>query len=1296
MSGRLGDVDRLGPYRRLRSLGSGVPGTVFLAEGPAGRVALRVLSARRPGSPASIGRFEREVDAALRIVHPSVVRTLAHDVLYVDGRERHVLVTEYVEGRTLRELLGVWGRAPEALVREIARQTAAGLEAIHAAGGVHGNLALQNVIVTEDHRVRIMDPGVACLVDEASGRGSGADTVGPAPPVTSEPSHRASTRVERDLGAFGALLYELLTGEPPWPARIAPAARGGPGDRIPPRVDTRRPEVSAFLTELVHALLTRPPAAGLATGHAVCAVLAGEERSAWWVDRSRALAGESRGQPRVPVRRATPLHGRRAELALLVRGWERACAGEGNVVHVVGEAGSGKTRLVDEFLRGIDAAGAHRLYGSYAAGSGLGGVSDALLARFGSAGLEDALRPYVPAAPALLPALAAILRRELPPAGAAPLSDEALEAVLVQLLRGLAAERPVVWVVEDLHGAAPAAVRRVLALGRALDGHRVLLVLTSRGVVPGQGLAALCAPPRGLRCVLRRLGAPHVTRFLEDALGNRSLAARLGARIASASDGIPFFVVELLRSLEERGALVELPGGKWVEAGPIEALVLPAAIRDLVAARLADLTRSERTVLDVAALQGHEFDPTLTAEVLGREAIDVLQDLARLERRSGILHLQGRRCRFDHHAIRTLIRDELPPSLCEAYHAGLADAILRCAAAGPDGAPDGATCVVLCEHLLRGGRGAAALAYLPTALDHLESCHLQDEAVALGERALAADGLLAGAGRCELLRRTASTLHPLGRPEHERRILDEAVRVADAAGDPALGAAVRGDLGRLLQRTARYEEAAAVLGLAIEQARRAGARAVRIRAEGRLGDVRYAQGRLRAARRHYECQQRLAAAAGDALAQAQAIGNLGTVLADQRRYREARACFERHLAVAQAAGDEAGVRAVHGNLGALLATEGRYDEARAHLERHLAHSLAMGDRRGESRAVGSLGYVAGMQGRWPEALQRHERHLALAREIGDRRGEGTATANLGNVFVNLGRFEDARTCFEDWLEIAREIESPGGEARANGQLGFVCLVESRLAEARRYLERWLDLARGLGDGVGASQAQGYLGDIALEEGRFESARVHYGRLLRRSRARRDPRAEGIAHGGLGALDLELGHTHAAMRHYERRLSLAQATHDRQGESGARVGARERPRGAGASSAGLACTTPRAWRSPGRSTIVAARRSHSVASVACTRASAPRAACSSGGCRSAARSAIDGARPRPGWRWGGCCSTRGRPTAARPLLAEALAEARRVTSPALTVRAACCLARVGGRTRPSRRPSWRRSRGGSGP
>jgi hypothetical protein len=91
-------------------------------------------------------------------------------------------------------------------------------------------------------------------------------------------------------------------------------------------------------------------------------------------------------------------------------------------------------------------------------------------------------------------------------------------------------------------------------------------------------------------------------------------------------------------------------------------------VRDLVEARLGDLGREERALLDVGAVQGFEFDPDLVARVLGRRRVAVLQDLAEVERRHGVVRAAGDLYRFDHHQIQEVVDAGLPPALRKEYH----------------------------------------------------------------------------------------------------------------------------------------------------------------------------------------------------------------------------------------------------------------------------------------------------------------------------------------------------------------------------------------------------------------------------------------------------------------------------------------------------------------------------------------------------------------------------------------------------------------------------------------------------
>ncbi len=168
------------------------------------------------------------------------------------------------------------------------------------------------------------------------------------------------------------------------------------------------------------------------------------------MERAPRLQEQAARLPKIRVSRETKLHGRGEDLEALHEAWGQAKNGGGNTVFLEGEAGIGKTRLLDAFLRGMEDDDLHVLYGSYPPAGGMGGLSEAILGKFGEARLADALAPYLTVTPSLVPTFAALIKHESPPTGAEPLGGDALQAVVVHLMRALAAEKPTVWIADDL------------------------------------------------------------------------------------------------------------------------------------------------------------------------------------------------------------------------------------------------------------------------------------------------------------------------------------------------------------------------------------------------------------------------------------------------------------------------------------------------------------------------------------------------------------------------------------------------------------------------------------------------------------------------------------------------------------------------------------------------------------------------------------------------------------------------------------------------------------------------------
>jgi len=214
----------LGPYEIESLIGSGGMGHVYRARDPrlSRRVAIKTLaeSAASPGSEG-VRRFETEARAAGSLDHPNLL------IVYDVGREGHIsyIVSELLEGETLRDRLGRQGAVPEKQAIDIALQAARGLAAAHARGIVHRDLKPENIFLTRERGVKILDFGVAKLVplpehrnDANTGQpmtmaGVVVGTVGYMAPeqVNGEPvDHRA------DLFSLGVVLHEMLSGAAPF------------------------------------------------------------------------------------------------------------------------------------------------------------------------------------------------------------------------------------------------------------------------------------------------------------------------------------------------------------------------------------------------------------------------------------------------------------------------------------------------------------------------------------------------------------------------------------------------------------------------------------------------------------------------------------------------------------------------------------------------------------------------------------------------------------------------------------------------------------------------------------------------------------------------------------------------------------------------------------------------------------------------------------------------------------------------------------------------------------------------
>jgi len=259
---------RLGPYEITALLGAGGMGEVYRARDTRiGReVALKVLPASYSADPDRLRRFEQEARAAGALNHPNVL-TL-HDVGRHDGTP--YIVSELLDGETLRAKLS---RGPLCVAKALdyAMQIARGLAAAHDRGIVHRDLKPENVFVTRDERVKILDFGIAKLIEPArpdeaideaatATRGTEAGTVvGTAGYMSPEQVRGRPADHRSDLFSFGAILHEMLTGRRTFKGESGVETMNAVLKGEPSPIVEANPQVPPLLERIVRRCLEKSP-----------------------------------------------------------------------------------------------------------------------------------------------------------------------------------------------------------------------------------------------------------------------------------------------------------------------------------------------------------------------------------------------------------------------------------------------------------------------------------------------------------------------------------------------------------------------------------------------------------------------------------------------------------------------------------------------------------------------------------------------------------------------------------------------------------------------------------------------------------------------------------------------------------------------------------------------------------------------------------------------------------------------------------------------------------------------------
>ena len=651
-----------GRYRVRRFLGQGGRKRVYLSDDTATgtEVALALFDTEGVGA-AIQARTRREAEAMRKLGdHPQVVTVL--DTGEEDGNP--FIVSRYMPGGDVEGLLAAaGGRLEVQRAVEIAADVTRALEHTHARGVVHRDLKPANVWIDDDGHARLGDFGLATT--EARSRVSGGTLVGTVAYLPPEQALGEASGPQSDLYSLGALLYEMLSGQPPFPGDDAVSIISQHLHADPVTPSRHNPEVPEALDRVVLALLAKRP----------------EERPANAAEaRERMLAAlEEKPAEVADQPRANPLEslaggvfvGRERELERLREAVDGALAGRGSLQLLVGEPGIGKTRAAEELATYARVSGARVYWGRCREDEGAPAYWPWVQAIRSYARDADpvALAWQLGAGAAevaqLIPEVAEKL--DVEPAKGSDTEEARFRLFdsVTTLMLGAARDRPIVLVLDDLHWADEPSLLLLRFAARELASSGLLILGTYRDVELGRHhpLARMLGEISGIegsrRIPLKGLSVGAVERYLEMTAGAPAPVG-LAEAVQERTDGNPFFVGEVVRLLASEGNLTS--GGSAAE------LQIPQGVREVIGRRLDRLSDETNGALRVAAVIGRDFDEELVWRVADMRPEQLMTAATEAIAERLVTDLSDGHYSFAHALVRDTLYEELSPPKRSALH----------------------------------------------------------------------------------------------------------------------------------------------------------------------------------------------------------------------------------------------------------------------------------------------------------------------------------------------------------------------------------------------------------------------------------------------------------------------------------------------------------------------------------------------------------------------------------------------------------------------------------------------------